>query len=90
LNYGYCLKVNYKKRNRFFSFPIRGSDEWQKLYNKRASIERCNSRLKDYLSTDNIRSSGIKKAKTFALLNCIILIAGTVSINKVKSLSKAA
>lgn len=89
-NYGYCLKVNYKKNNRYLSFPIRGSNEWQKLYNKRTSIERCNSRLKDHLGADNIRSSGIKKAKTFALLNCITLIAGTISVNRVKSLSKAA
>lgn len=89
-SYGYCLKVNYKKNNRYFSFPIRSSDDWQKLYNKRTSIERCNSRLKDYLNTDNLRSAGIKKAKTFALLNCIMLIAGTIAVNKVKSLPKAA
>lgn len=89
-NYGYCLKVNYKKNNRYFSFPIRSSDDWQKLYNKRTSIERCNSRLKDYLNTDNIRSTGIKKAKTFALLNCITLVAGTIAVNTTKSLSKVA
>lgn len=89
-NYGYCFKVNYKKNNRYFSFPIRDSDEWQKLYNKRTSIERCNSRLKGYLSADNIRSSGIKKSKTFVLLNCIALIAGTIAVNRVKSLPKVA
>lgn len=89
-NYGYCLKVNYKKNNRYFSFPMRSSDNWQKLYNKRTSIERCNSRLKNYLNTDNLRSSGIKKAKTFALLNCITLVAGTITVNNIKSLPKVA
>ncbi|MDI6641292.1 MAG: transposase [Elusimicrobiota bacterium] len=69
---------------------MRSSDEWQKLYNKRTSIERCNSRLKDYLNTNNLRSAGIKKAKTLALLNCITLVAGTIAINTAKSLPKAA
>ncbi len=89
-NYGYCLKINYKKNNRYFSFPIRSSDEWQEIYNLRTSIERCNSRLKEYLNTDNIRSAGIKKAKTFALLNCITLVAGTIAVNVNKSLPKVA
>lgn len=89
-NYGYCLKVNYKKNNRYFSFPVRSSEDWQKLYNKRTSIERCNSRLKDYLNTDNLRSAGIKKAKIFSLLNCITLVAGTIAVNNIKSLPKAA
>lgn len=89
-NYGYCLEVNCKKNNRYLSFPIRSSDDWQKLYNKRTSIERCNSRLKDYLSTDNLRSAGIKKAKTFAPLNCITLVAGTIAVNNIKSLPKVA
>ncbi len=88
-NYGYCLKVNYKKNNRYFSFPIRSSNQWQKLYNKRTSSERCNSRLKDCLNTNNLRSAGIKKAKTFALLNCITLITGTIAVNTAKSLPKA-
>ncbi|AST58301.1 transposase IS4 family protein [Thermoanaerobacterium thermosaccharolyticum] len=89
-NYGYCLKINYKKNNRYFSFPIRSSDEWQEIYNLRTSIERCNSRLKDYLNTDNQSSAGIKKAKTFALLNCITFVAGTISVNVTKSLPKVA
>lgn len=89
-NYGYCLKVNYKNNHRFFSYPIRGSEKWEKIYDKRTSIERCNSRLKDYLNTDNLRSSGIAKAKTWALLNCITLIAGTIAVNTAKSISTAA
>lgn len=89
-NYGYCVKVNYKKNHRFFSYPIRGSENWQSIYNERTSIERCNSRLKEYLNTNNIRSAGIKKAKTWALLNCITLIAGTLAANSAKKISTAA
>lgn len=88
-SYGYCLKINYKKNHRFFSYPIRGSEKWQLIYNKRTSIERCNSRLKEYLNVDNIRSAGIAKAKTWSLLNCIALIAGTISVNVASNLSTA-
>jgi hypothetical protein len=88
--YGYCIKVNYRKNHRYYSYPIRGSEQWQKLYDERTSIERCNSRLKEYLNINNIRSSGINKAKTWALLNCITLIAGTIAANKAKKLSTAA
>ncbi|MEG6570727.1 hypothetical protein [Thermoanaerobacterium thermosaccharolyticum] len=42
------------------------------------------------LNTDNIRSAGIKKAKIFALLNCITLVAGTIAVNVNKSLPKVA
>lgn len=89
-NYGLCHKVNYKKNNRFYSYPLRYSKEWQYLYNKRSSVERCNSLLKEYLSTDNIRSAGIRKAKIFALLNCITLVAGTIAVNQPHGLKKVA
>jgi transposase len=89
-NYGYCLKINYKKNHRLFCYPIRGSEKWQSIYDKRNSIERCNSRLKQYLNTNNIRSSRINKAKAWALLNCIALIAGTLAVNSVKNLSTVA
>lgn len=84
------LKINYKENPRLFSYPLRSSSEWQKQYDKRASVERCNSRLKEYLNLDNIRSKGIKKAKVHTLLNCIALVAGTISLNISKSLNKAA
>lgn len=80
-NYGYCLKVNYKKNLRHYGYPYRGSERWKQLYNKRSSVERCFSRLKEHLNVDNIRSSGINKAKVVVLLSCIALIAGTIAVN---------
>ena len=81
-NYGYCYKVNYKKNNRYFSYPPRHTLAYEKLYNERTSIERCNSRLKIFLNADNLRSAGIRKAKVNAILNCMALISGTVAINQ--------
>lgn len=89
LSYGYFYKVNYKKNHRFFSYPIRGSVQWQLLYDMQTSVERCNSRSKEYLNMNNIRSSGIKKAKAWALLNSITLIAGTIAANAKRELSTA-
>lgn len=89
-NYGFTLKVNYKQNSRSYSHPLRYMDLWQKEYDKRTSVERCNSRLKCYLNIGNIRSSGIKKAKMHVLLNCITLISGTIAVNKSKSLKMAA
>ena len=77
-----CSSSNY-------GYPLRSSDIWQKLYDKRTSIERCNSRLKKYLNLDNVRSKGINKVKVHALLNCITLIAETIVVNLGKSLNKA-
>lgn len=81
-NYGLCLKVNYKENNRYYSYPLRSSEGWQKLYNQRTSIERCNSRLKEYLNVNNLRSAGIRKVKVVALLNCMALVAGTIAVNQ--------
>ncbi|QXM06950.1 transposase [Crassaminicella indica] len=89
-NYGYTLKLNYKENPRLNGYPLRSSKQWQKQYNSRTSVERCNSRLKEYLNTDNIRSKGIKKAKMHALLNCIVLISGTIALNIKNQIKKVA
>lgn len=82
---GNVTHLNFKKlcidNGVHYSYPYRGSASWQKLYNTRTSIERMFSRMKDHLNLDNIRSKGILKAKAYALLNCIALVAGTIAVN---------
>lgn len=89
-NYGYTLKYSCKENPRLWGYPLKFSTSWQKHYDKRTSVERCNSRLKKYLNLDNIRSKGIKKVKVHALLNCIAFVAGTIALNSRKCLDKAA
>lgn len=84
-NYGYCKKININNNPRLILYPPRHSKKFTFLYNKRTSVERCNSRLKELLNVDNLRSAGILKAKTFALLSCIALVSGTISINRIKN-----
>lgn len=88
-NYGYTFKVNYKENPRYYGYPLRYSNLWKKEYDKRTSVERCNSRLKCFLNLDNIRSKGIKKAQVYALLNCIALVSGTIAVNTIKAINKA-
>lgn len=38
--------------------------------------------MKEHLNVNNLRSSGICKAKTIAFLNCMALISGTIAINQ--------
>jgi hypothetical protein len=80
-NYGYTLKLNWKEDLRHLGYPHRASSAWQKLYNKRTSVERMFSRLKGMLNVDNIRVAEVKKARVHVLLNCITLIAGTLAVN---------
>jgi transposase len=81
-DYGYCLKINYKSENRYYTYPPRHTDQYKSLFNKRTSIERVNSRLKEHLNVNNQRSAGIKKVMATCLLSCIALIAGTIAVNK--------
>lgn len=80
-DYGYTTKINWKQNPRHYGYPHRDSENWQKLYNTRTSVERMFSRMKKYLNLDSIRSKGILKAKAYALLNCIALVAGTIAVN---------
>jgi len=81
-DYGYTLKINRKDNPRQTGYPLRSSEHWQSLYNKRTSVERCNSRLKINLNLNSIRSKGIKQALAHAYLNCIALLAGTIASKK--------
>lgn len=80
-NYGMVVKQKIDDDPRRHSVPHRGTDRWQKLYNLRTSVERCFSRLKEYLSANNLKVRGIEKVTAHLLLNLIALVAGTLAVN---------
>ena len=84
-NYGFVTKTRPKDDPRYISIPHRGSSTWQKIYDKRTSVERTFSRLKENLNLKNVKVMGAKKVKTHILLNCITLIAGKLAIENPKS-----
>ncbi len=81
-NYGLVIKTRAKQDSRLFCTPHRGTTNWQKLYNKRTTVERCFGRLKEHLGLEtglNVR--GIKKVESHAYLCAIIMIATIIAVN---------
>jgi len=83
-DYGMVVKVNTKDNLRRFSIPHRNTRKWNELYNQRGSVERCNSRLKEYLTANDLHVGGIEKVKTHVFLNAIVLLASALALKKHK------
>ncbi|MFR9710530.1 transposase [Paenibacillus sp. MB22_1] len=80
-NYGMVVKVNAKDDLRRYSIPHRDTKRWKELYNERTSVERCNSRLKTYLTADAAHVRGIQKVTTHQYLNAIVLLASALAVS---------
>nr|WP_074102497.1 transposase [Paenibacillus sp. P3E] len=79
-NYGMVVKVNSQTDLRRYALPHRESRGWKELYNKRTRVERCNSRMKTYLTADQLHVWGIQKVTTHQYLNAIVLLASALAI----------
>jgi len=79
-NYGMVIKVDTKSDLRRYSIPHRDTTRWKELYNERTSVERCNSRLKTYLTADAMHVWGIQKVTTHQYLNAIVLLASALAM----------
>jgi IS5 family transposase len=81
-NYGMVVKVSSREDLRRYALPHRESRGWKELYNKRTSVERCNSRMKKYLTADQLHVWGIQKVITHQYLNAIILLASALAVSR--------
>lgn len=88
-NYGMVVKINSQTDFRRYALPHRESRGWKELYNKRTSVERCNSRMKTYLTADQLHVWGIQKVTTHQYLNAIVLLASALAIAKQRVLNAA-
>ena len=79
-NYGLVVMTNITDDVRRYCSPHRNTRIWTKLYNERTAVERCNSRLKDYLRADDIHVGGIRKVTTHVYLNAIVLLASAIAM----------
>lgn len=79
-NYGMVVKVDTQSDLRRYSSPLRDTKRWKELYNERTSVERCNSRMKAYLTADDIHVWGIQKVTTHQYLNAIVLLASALAM----------
>lgn len=86
-NYGMVVKVDIKDDLRRYSHPHRDTKRWKELYNERISVERCNSRLKSYLTANSLHVWGIEKVKTHVYLNAIVLLVSALAVARSKKRS---
>lgn len=84
-NYGMVVKVDVKEDLRRYCNPHRDTRRWKELYNERTSVERCNSRLKSYLTADDLHVWSIQKVMTHQYLNAIVLLVSALSLATRKS-----
>jgi IS5 family transposase len=88
-NYGMVVKVDAKSDLRRFSSPHRYTKRWKELYNERTSVERCNSRMKTYLTANDMHVWGIQKVTTHQYLNAIVLLVSALSASCMKNKTAA-
>lgn len=88
-NYGMVVKVSSRDDLRRYALPHRESRNWKELYNKRTSVERCNSRMKTYLTADQLHVWGIQKVTTHQYLNAIVLLASALAISRQRGTNAA-
>ncbi|GMA60184.1 transposase [Alicyclobacillus fastidiosus] len=84
-NYGMVIKKNINEDIRRYSNPHRNTRGWTELYDERTSTERCNSRLKENLTANDVHVRGIQKVTTHVYLNVIVLLASALATRKAAS-----
>lgn len=88
-SYGMVVKRKITEDARSVSLPHRTSRKWKELYNLRTSVERVFSRLKELLGANSLKIRGLQKVTAHLTLCCIVLLAGTLALNRNKSVSIA-
>ena len=89
-NYGMVVEKSITEDVRRYSNPHRNTRGWKELYNERTSVERCNSRLKEHLTMNDMHLRGIRKVTAYAYINAIVLLASAVAANVARSMAKSA
>uniref|UniRef100_UPI0038CD7B6F transposase n=1 Tax=Paenibacillus zanthoxyli TaxID=369399 RepID=UPI0038CD7B6F len=72
-----------------YCLPHRESRGWKELYNKRTSVECCNSRLKDDLTANRLQVWGIQKVTTHLYLIAIVLLVSALAVTKQPKITTA-
>lgn len=82
--YGKTLRIPLKLNYRYYTAVPRETKKWKRLYRKRTSVERINSRVKGLLVLDFTTWRGKAKAELRAGLSLIAMVAVAVSMVKQK------
>lgn len=88
-NYGLVKKINVTDDLRRYSNPHRNTRKWEEIYAQRTSVERVNSRLKAYLTANQLHVWGVRKVKTHFLFNMIVLLASALACSNLRERNAA-
>ena len=78
--YGLVIKLNMKDDPRRYLPVPRETKKWKRLYKRRTTSERVNSRLKENLLLDDLRVRGLPKVKVRVGLNLLVMLAIAVGM----------
>jgi IS5 family transposase len=78
--YGYVLKLPIAEDVRRHPPVPRETKKWKRLYKLRTSVERVNSRLKDFLGLRRITVRGIAKVTVRSVLSLLVMVATAIGM----------
>lgn len=78
--YGRVLKIAISENERRWPGLWRESKKFKRLYNRRTSVERVNSRLKEHLCLDEQHVRGLAKTTVNASLSLLVMVGGALAM----------
>lgn len=79
-SYGRVLKVAISENERRWPGLWRESKKFKRLYKRRTSVERVNSRLKEHLCLDEQHVRGLAKTSVNVGLSLLVMVGGTLAM----------
>lgn len=78
--YGRVLKIAISENERRWPGLWRESKKFKRLYKRRTSVERVNSRLKEHLCLDDQHVRGLAKTTVNASLSLLVMVGGALAM----------
>ena len=85
-SYGRVLKIAITENERRWPGLHRESKKFKRLYKRRTSVERVNSRLKEHLCLDGQHVRGLAKTTVNVSLSLLVMAGGAVAMARKKKL----
>ena len=84
--YGRVLKIAISENERRWPGLHRESKKFNRLYKRRTSVERVNSRLKEHLCLDDQHVRGLAKTTVNVGLSLLVMVGGALAMARNKKL----
>jgi len=85
-SYGRVLKIAISENERRWPGLHRESKKFKRLYKRRTSVERVNSRLKEHLCLDQQHVRGLAKTTVSVGLSLLVMVGGALAMARDKKL----